>query len=76
MTAAARKPVVYATYPDLAGKRVVITGGGTGIGAAIVDAFANRARTLSSSISRTRPRRRWSRAWPVRRIRRASSAAT
>jgi NAD(P)-dependent dehydrogenase (short-subunit alcohol dehydrogenase family) len=34
--------MVYATYPDLADKRVVITGGGTGIGAAIVEAFVRQ----------------------------------
>jgi NAD(P)-dependent dehydrogenase (short-subunit alcohol dehydrogenase family) len=32
--------MVYATYPNLAGKRVLLTGGGTGIGAAMVEAFA------------------------------------
>ena len=32
--------MVYATYPNLADKRVLITGGGTGIGAALVEAFA------------------------------------
>ena len=37
-----RKPMVYATYHDLAEKLVVITGGGTGIGAAMVDAFAKQ----------------------------------
>jgi len=36
------KPLVFATYPDLAGKRVLITGGGTGIGAGIVDAFVKQ----------------------------------
>jgi len=36
------QPLVYATYPDLAGKRVLITGGGTGIGAGIVDAFVKQ----------------------------------
>ena len=37
-----RKPLAYAIYPSLAGKRVAITGGGTGIGAALVDAFAKQ----------------------------------
>ena len=32
--------LIYATYPSLAGKCVVITGGGTGIGAELVHAFA------------------------------------
>lgn len=41
-TAGARKPMVYAIYPSLAQKRVVITGGGSGIGAAIVDAFVKQ----------------------------------
>jgi NAD(P)-dependent dehydrogenase (short-subunit alcohol dehydrogenase family) len=40
--AVSRKPLVYATYPDLKDKRVVITGGGTGIGAAIVDAYVKQ----------------------------------
>ena len=34
--------MVYATYPDLAGKRVVITGGGSGIGSELVTAFAGQ----------------------------------
>ena len=33
---------VYATYPDLAGKRVVITGGGSGIGGELTAAFAGQ----------------------------------
>jgi len=37
-----RKPIQYAIYPDLVDKRVVITGGGTGIGAGMVDAFARQ----------------------------------
>ena len=37
-----KKPLVFATYPDLAGKRVLITGGGTGIGAGIVEAFVQQ----------------------------------
>ena len=32
----------YATYPDLAGKRVVITGGGSGIGGELTTAFAGQ----------------------------------
>jgi NAD(P)-dependent dehydrogenase (short-subunit alcohol dehydrogenase family) len=32
----------YASYPDLPGKRVVITGGGSGIGAEMVNAFARQ----------------------------------
>jgi NAD(P)-dependent dehydrogenase (short-subunit alcohol dehydrogenase family) len=37
-----QQPMVYATYPDLAGKRVVITGGGSGIGSELVAAFAGQ----------------------------------
>ena len=37
-----QQPMVYATYPDLAGKRVVITGGGSGIGSELVTAFAGQ----------------------------------
>lgn len=32
----------YATYPSLAGRRVFITGGATGIGAALVEAFSEQ----------------------------------
>jgi NAD(P)-dependent dehydrogenase (short-subunit alcohol dehydrogenase family) len=41
-TPAARQPMAYATYPSLAGKRVLITGGGTGIGATLVEAFVRQ----------------------------------
>jgi len=59
-----QQPMVYATYPDLAGKRVVITGGGSGIGSELVTAFAgqgalvyfldiaeNSARALETALS-------------------------
>jgi D-xylose 1-dehydrogenase len=38
----AKKMKAYATYPDLAGKCVLVTGGGTGIGAEMVTAFASQ----------------------------------
>jgi NAD(P)-dependent dehydrogenase (short-subunit alcohol dehydrogenase family) len=34
--------MIYATYPNLADKRVVVTGGGTGIGAELVTAFVQQ----------------------------------
>ncbi len=34
--------MIYATYPSLVDKLVVVTGGGTGIGAAMVQAFASQ----------------------------------
>jgi len=37
-----KKTMAYASYPSLADKRVLITGGGTGIGAALVDAFVKQ----------------------------------
>jgi NAD(P)-dependent dehydrogenase (short-subunit alcohol dehydrogenase family) len=37
-----QQTMVYATYPDLAGKRVVITGGGSGIGSELTTAFAQQ----------------------------------
>jgi D-xylose 1-dehydrogenase len=42
MTAAENTPPSRATYPDLAGKSVFITGGGSGIGAAFTEAFARQ----------------------------------
>jgi len=37
-----KQEFAYAVYPDLAGKRVVITGGGSGIGAELTTAFARQ----------------------------------
>ena len=34
--------MIYATYPNLADQRVVVTGGGTGIGAELVNAFVQQ----------------------------------
>ena len=42
MTAAEKSQTPLATYPDLAGKSVLITGGGSGIGAAFTEAFAGQ----------------------------------
>src|SRR5579862_8872849 len=36
-----------AVYPSLRGKRVVVTGGGSGIGASIVSAFARQGASVS-----------------------------
>jgi NAD(P)-dependent dehydrogenase (short-subunit alcohol dehydrogenase family) len=42
MTAAEKNQPSRATYPDLAGKSVFITGGGSGIGAAFTEAFTRQ----------------------------------
>ena len=42
--------------PDLAGKNVLITGGSTGIGAAVAEASPSRGRASRSAIIRARTR--------------------
>ena len=36
-----------AVYPSLAGKRVIVSGGGTGIGEGIVEAFARQGAAVA-----------------------------
>ena len=49
--------MLHATYPSLAGKNVIITGGGTGIGVAIVEAFARQGARVTFLDIATEPSR-------------------
>lgn len=47
VTAADDRPATRASYPSLAGKRVLISGGATGIGAGMVEAFATQGSNVA-----------------------------
>ena len=58
MSETKQQAFVYATYPDLRDKRVVITGGGSGIGAELTTAFAGQgARVVFLDIAEEASRR-------------------
>jgi NAD(P)-dependent dehydrogenase (short-subunit alcohol dehydrogenase family) len=48
----------FASYPSLKGRTVFVSGGGSGIGASIVEHFAAQGAKVASSTSTSRPRRR------------------